>query len=187
MEPRACGVRALRLVAIGLAAMAGTSCGPSVSVSRPAGATGSVGGNDRVCVATAVDGRHETRVYAGSGQKVTRRTAHALREHHADVVIIGTSDLQRLAEECRSQEGRFVVVPEILEWEDRASGWSGRPDRVEVQLTLHDVASASAVRSVSVTVQTNFWSSAFGEWGNRPPEALLSEEFDRAAVGLLSP
>jgi hypothetical protein len=176
----------LLLGAIGLAMMAGMSCGPNVSVRPASDTTASVGGNDRVCVATAADGRHEMRVYAGSGQKVTTRTADALRQRHADVVIIGMGDLQQLSEECRSQDGRFVIVPEIRTWEDRASGWSGRPDRVEVQLTLHDAASGTEVRSVSVAAQTGYWSSAFTEWGNRPPEALLGEEFDKAAVGLLS-
>lgn len=40
--------------------------------------------------------------------------------------------------DTESLEYDYIVIPEILHWEDRATAWSGLPDKIEVSVEIYD-------------------------------------------------
>ena len=65
---------------------------------------------------------------------------------------------------------RYYVAPEILHWEDRATEWSGRPDRIEVQISIYDVNMQTEIASSVITGK-----SAWATFGGDHPQDLLPE------------
>jgi hypothetical protein len=41
----------------------------------------------------------------------------------------------------------YYVDPEILHWEDRATEWSGRPDTIEIRISIYDSTSEDELAS----------------------------------------
>ncbi len=66
-----------------------------------------------------------------------------------------------------------MVTTEILHWEDRATEWSGRPDRVEVQISVYDTSTREEVASSSYSGK-----SKWATFGGDHPQDLLSEPTD---------
>ena len=69
-----------------------------------------------------------------------------------------------------SQEYGYFVEPRILHWEDRNTEWSGKPDRIEIQVTIFDTASKSELAKTSFTGK-----SKWGTLGGDHPQDLLTE------------
>ena len=66
----------------------------------------------------------------------------------------------------------------ILHWEDRATEWSGKADRVKVSLPLY--RSGSLVGSALVTANSSWWT-----FGGDHPEDLLDTPFESYAASLV--
>jgi hypothetical protein len=58
----------------------------------------------------------------------------------------------QLIETARDQGIPYVLLPDILHWEERATEWSGRRDRIEVRLDLID-ASANDTLDTAVILR----------------------------------
>jgi len=69
----------------------------------------------------------------------------------------------------------YYVQPEILHWEDRATEWSGKSDRLEIQVLLYDTSSKSEIMSSSYKGKSQWLT--FG--GDHPQDLLPkpTEEF----------
>ena len=65
----------------------------------------------------------------------------------------------------------YLIEPKILHWEDRATEWSGKADRVKVSLPLY--RSGSLVGSALVTANSSWWT-----FGGDHPEDLLDTPFE---------
>lgn len=100
-----------------------------------------------VLISVPRDASYGAIFYRGSGTKTARAVQAAFRRHasQADMVAeCGQTDCLILASQ---RAYGYFVRPEILHWEDRATYWSGRPDRVEVRLTLYDLATGLPIAS----------------------------------------
>lgn len=115
-----------------------------------------------VLVATPKNGAYDRKEYQASGQQ----TATAVRSAFArfsDTVVISSrcTDLP-----CLQTEGAngytYLVVPEILHWEDRNTEWSGIPDRVEVKLVIFDSRSNTQVASIVISGKSK-WATFGGD------------------------
>ena len=167
-------------------------CAPSplVRLSGPAKAAAAASRQDRICILTPADGRFESKVYEGTGQIVASRIVYALRADYADLLVLNPGSESDAKVDCGERGGRYLVVPAILHWEERATGWSGLPDHIEIQVSLRDLTSGTT-RQFLFDAQTSmgvggFLWAAFFEWGNLPASRLLDARFDRAVVALLS-
>jgi len=65
----------------------------------------------------------------------------------------------------------FTIKPEILHWEDRATEWSGRPDRVSISLQTYDRHGRTVDASV-IDAKSSWWTL-----GADKPEAQLTRAF----------
>ena len=121
-----------------------------------------------VVIATPADGAYGVRPYKNSGRMV----AAALRE-----AIISHSKQADIAEESSGtgldrfsvDKYRYYIEPTILHWEDRATEWSGKSDRITVQIDLFDLQTHDKI-AASVIEGKSKWAT-FG--GDHPQDLLL--------------
>lgn len=129
-----------------------------------------------VIVATPIDGRYESKIYQGSGVMTAAAVRSAFSQYSHDV---------RVEEQCRSinclrQPGftGYYVIPEILHWEDRATEWSGIPDKIQVKLSIYGGEGFIPLTSV-VLSGTSKWAT-FG--GDHPQDLLEQPVMDYVAA-----
>lgn len=126
---------------------------------------------DAIYVLVSPNGTHGPTDYPKSGQMTSRQLQSALLRHVRTVVIGGPSDNfnKGLADAI---DGGFTVliVPTILHWEDRATEWSVRSDKLEVQLEVIDVSSGKRIAKTSIKGR-----SGLATFGGDHPQDLLPE------------
>jgi hypothetical protein len=67
----------------------------------------------------------------------------------------------------------YYVVPEIVRWEDRATEWSGIPDKVEIKISIYE--GLTWMNLASAIIYGKSKSFTFGSL----PEELLPEPIDK--------
>lgn len=129
-----------------------------------------------VVIATPEDGRHDARVYAGSGLQ----TGIALQAAFGQF-----TNSTRLVKDCaavdclrgQAEGGRYLVVPQIVNWEDKFTAWAGA-DRLQVQVSVYDAADAREITSVLIESEEQDLLSG------TDVEDLLQELFDPYVTAL---
>jgi len=126
--------------------------------------------NATALVALAEDGRFEKIDYPGSGRKTALAVSEAFARHLRMVdVTAQTGSFSQHLEQARTGRFDYLVVPTVVHWEDRATEWSGRPDRIEIEIRAVDVPSTNTISLGSITGK--------GKWatfGGDVPEDLLA-------------
>ena len=74
---------------------------------------------------------------------------------------------------AKASGATYLVAPEILHWEDRATEWSGKPDRVDVDIRVIAPTSGAVIAS-SVISGKSKWAT----FGGDHPQDLLPEPVD---------
>lgn len=120
-----------------------------------------------VLIATPVNGSYEGKEYQNSG----KMTASAVRSAFArfassTTVLPECNDISCLG---RDPSHDYCVIPEILHWEDRATEWSGIPDRIEVKISIFDI-NRKVIASAIISGK-----SKWATFGGDHPQDLLPE------------
>ena len=63
---------------------------------------------------------------------------------------------------------KYLVYPTILHWEDRATEWSGRSDKVEIKVVVVDVLTGNTITGSIIK-----GSSGLATFGGDHPQDLL--------------
>ena len=71
----------------------------------------------------------------------------------------------------------YVLKAQILHWEDRATEWSAKPDRVKISLPLYK--SGQLIGSALVSAKSSYWT-----FGADHPEDLMDAPFEAYAASL---
>lgn len=123
-----------------------------------------------IVVATPKNGFYEHDEYKSSGRQTAAATQAAFARFSNQVTVSSTcADLPCLQAESTPRSG-YLVVPQILHWEDRATEWSGKPDRIEVKVIIFDAQSAKEVASTIISGK-----SKWATFGGDHPQDLLPE------------
>ncbi len=156
------------LIAFGCLLLAGCSAKyNSVSVTK---STELLARNRPVVISTSADGRYNTTTYSGSGTSTANAVSAAFARFTDNVKTIpACTDLPCLKQHSQLNEG-YYVVPQILHWEDRATEWSGIPDKIEVKITVYNANSDNVVSS-SILSGRSKWAT----FGGDHPQDLLAE------------
>ncbi|MDZ7749420.1 MAG: DUF4823 domain-containing protein [Halofilum sp. (in: g-proteobacteria)] len=121
-----------------------------------------------VYVSVPEPGRYESTVYHGSGQKTAQVIQQSFARHARRVVSgRGPEFFQQALATARERNVDYLVYPSIIHWEERATEWSGIPDRVEVKIEVVDVDSERTLQSGIIEGE-----SAVMTFGGRPEELL---------------
>ena len=123
-----------------------------------------------VLISTPQDGWYANTQYRNSG-KMTANAIRAAFSKYASVVEVNDSCH---GDDCLSAidvtKHGYYVKPEILQWEERATEWSGKPDRIEIQIVVFDTMTKKELANSSYTGK-----SKWGTFGGDHPQDLLPE------------
>jgi hypothetical protein len=125
--------------------------------------------NASAYIMVAKNGTYSSRTYAGSGKTVSQQTQAALARFLARVDMAPANENRAAAfREARKNAYDYVFEPVILHWEDRATAWSGKPDRISVKLVVWDPQTEEVV-STGIEKASSKW----GTLGGDHPQDLL--------------
>lgn len=116
------------------------------------------------------DGRYGSTIYQGSGQNTAQLITASLLRYIR--VVFTSEDFEEYStaiEKAKSKTLSLVFYPTILHWEDRATEWSGIPDRASVKISVYDVNTETEVDSVIIEGTSGL--ATFG--GDHPQDLLL--------------
>jgi hypothetical protein len=120
---------------------------------------------DQVAIALPKDGQYGETVYAGSGNMVQLAVINCLNSK--GLMAVTTEDAG-VAVRQRAKVHQWQVKPIILEWEDRATEWSGKPDRIRIELQTTDSDGRICDRTVVSGV------SKWATFGGDNPQDMLT-------------
>jgi hypothetical protein len=126
------------------------------------------------------DGRYGSKLYPGSGEQ----TAHALLAAvtkplgHA-VVTQAREDRAAARTKAKDIGAAYVFELTIVNWEDHATEWSGKTDKITIALSVYEVATGRDLTSTVVRA-----SSKWGTLGGDHPQDLLPQTFERVVANL---
>jgi len=130
--------------------------------------------NAKILISTPEDGQYANKNYPSSGHWTSKEISSAFKRHSNQVkVTINCDSVAQCLFEAEKAGYDYLVFPEILHWEDRATEWSGKPDRVEVKISTYKVQSKFEIHSTIIAGK--------GKWfilGGDHPQDLLSEPID---------
>lgn len=121
----------------------------------------------RFLLVTPVNGMYGDIIYPTSGNDVIQALIRELQRY---TNAISTIPVPVTIEQIYPQDLErtdYVVIPQILHWEDRATGWSFRPDRIEVRFDIFD-NQRHLIDSYNIRGR-----SAYIVWFSRQPNSLL--------------
>lgn len=121
-----------------------------------------------VIIATPTNGRYGNENYQASGEMTASATRAAFARYSNRITVSAScSDIDCLKNQ---QSFDYYVVPEILHWEDRATEWSGLPDRVEIKVAIYDGETFETLASTIFSGK-----SKLATFGGDHPQDLLQE------------
>ena len=133
-----------------------------------------------IYIAMPQDGVSGLDTYRGSGQ-LTAQIVRAAFERRAYTVKNATQSqpLDQALETAKRTKCSYLVYPTIVHWEDRATSWSGIPDRVEIKIDILDVASGEIQHSTTIK-----GTSGLRRLGNSQPQDLLPQPIEEFVLTL---
>lgn len=127
--------------------------------------------NGKVLITTPEYGTYGEKKYPSSGHMTAQAVKAAFSRHTNHVSI---SDTCASTEECRKESKdigyTYLAIPEILHWEDRATEWSGLPDRIEIKLIIVALDNGEVIHSTIISGK-----SKWATFGGDHPQDLLPE------------
>jgi hypothetical protein len=136
--------------------------------------------DSRIYIAIPFDATFKKSVAVGSG-KATAQALYAAFARYSKGVYIGPrpESMSEALETARKYSADYLVYPNIIRWEDRATEWSGRRDRLELKVDLVDPKTSALVFSRNI--------QGTGKWmtdGGDTPTDLLPQPCDEFANAL---
>ncbi len=124
-----------------------------------------------ILVTTPADGQFGSRIYERSGSVMACDVGSAFETFASDIVRVPfVESVKEALALARTKKSRYLVIPKITHWEDRATEWSGRPDRVAIRMRVVDVRSGAEIVNVEIKGKSS-WLTLGGDH----PEQLLKE------------
>jgi len=74
-----------------------------------------------------------------------------LRHTKGVSITTNCSSIDSCLNEAKDSGYSYLVYPEILHWEERATEWSGKPDRIEVKITLLSADNGEIIHSTIIS------------------------------------
>jgi hypothetical protein len=122
-------------------------------------------------VALSEDGSYGSKNYVGSGRLLSNVIRSGLVTHINDVTVAENPEsLKSSITTAQGNGSDILFYPTILHWEDRATEWSGKADKVKVKIVTWDVKQNTEVSSAIID-----GASGLATFGGDHPQDLLPE------------
>ncbi len=136
--------------------------------------------NASALIGVSSDGDFLDEHYEGSGQATTQAILGAFGVFLLRAEVLSKkSSLEEGVEEAKLRGITHYVHPTIVHWEERATEWSGKPDRIEVRIQIIEVNSGGIVDTVTLSGKSKWFT-----FGGDHPEELLNEPLRQYATEL---
>lgn len=132
-----------------------------------------------VAIATPANGSYGGKEYAGSGSSTATAVQAAFAKFARETSVVADCQTLSCLTEKIGANADYLVVPEILHWEDRNTEWSGIKDKLEVRLAIYDARSAKLL-AVSSLAGKSKWAT----FGGDHPQDLLPEPINNYVASL---
>lgn len=123
-----------------------------------------------VLILVPTDGWYGSIRYPDSGIMTVRAIEAAFSKRAKRVGVVRDCDLEECLKAIDVERYGYFVWPKILHWEERATEWSGKPDRIEIQITIYDTKTKQQIAKSSYTGK-----SKWATFGGDHPQDLLPE------------
>lgn len=151
-----------------------SGCADSHSVSPISNNSERLSASGFAYIAVPRDGRYGATTYGGSGQTTAQIVASAFAKHIDRFEVSLRMEQPEVAMAKAKELGAtYLVIPVIVHWEDRATEWSAISDKVEVRITVQDVASGRTLAGAVVSGK-----SGLATFGGDHPQDLLPKPMD---------
>ena len=123
----------------------------------------------RVVIATPENGSYGSERYSSSGASTASAVQAAFARHTSDLVV--STECRNIA--ClreKHPDGFYFVVPLILHWEDRATEWSGKKDKIEIKISIYGATGDQEIAGTLIGGK-----SKWATFGGDHPQDLLPE------------
>ena len=80
---------------------------------------------------------------------------------------------------AKDQGYTYLVQPEILHWEERATEWSGKSDRIKIRISIAEAETGNVIDSEIITGK-----SKWVTFGGDHPQDLLPTPINKYVVSL---
>lgn len=172
--------RRILLVLVVLMAMLGCADSHSLKVNQ-VDSNVQLDPNSAVYIALSHDGQYGNHYYAGSGKMLSQTIKSELVAIMNNVVIAkAPEDYDAALDFASMRKFDYLVYPTILHWEDRATEWSAKPDKVKVKIVVVDVKSGAVVQSGIIDGK-----SGIATFGGDKPQDLLPIPIKEFLAGML--
>lgn len=115
------------------------------------------------------NGQYNAHTYPDSGYATARAVVQALAPHtNKFLQATSVEDLDSAISKAKQGNLRYVFQTTILNWEDRATEWSGIPDKISLSFVIYDVQTGEKVASAISNA-----SSKWATFGGDHPQDLL--------------
>jgi hypothetical protein len=87
-------------------------------------------------------------IYPKSGKYTASAIREALLHYTNEVSILTKYDTNDIIPSVDKNRYSYIFKPEILHWEERATEWSGLPDRIGIKITVYDTTNDNILSSL---------------------------------------
>jgi hypothetical protein len=166
----------LRALCVSLVLMWLSSCTATSSQRDERALESTLEASRSVLVIIPDDGWYEEQVYAGSGAHTSTSVAEAFADHAPRVEQMRVPPGRTAHQVALDAGAGYLVIPRITHWEDRATEWSGKRDRIGLTLTLFEPGKQEPLAAVEIEGK-----SKWATFGGDHPQDLLAKPI-RACV-----
>jgi hypothetical protein len=123
-----------------------------------------------IVITTPSNGYYGDEEYSSSGKMTVTAVRSAFAKFSNNVTITANCKELSCLKESSSPKSDYYVIPEILHWEERATEWSGMPDKIKVKLSIYESQNWRELSSNIISGE-----SKWATFGGDHPQDLLPE------------
>ncbi|MFX0203268.1 MAG: DUF4823 domain-containing protein [Candidatus Hodarchaeota archaeon] len=147
-----------------------TGCAASYKYADLKPITAKLDSTKGVLISTPQDGWYENTEYPNSGRMTANAIRAAFSKYSSTVDVVDSCHGENCLNSIDSKKYGYYVKPDILLWEERATEWSGKPDKIEIQIVIFEAATKEEIANTSYTGKSK-WATLGGDH----PQDLLPE------------
>ncbi|KLV05503.1 hypothetical protein ABT56_11040 [Photobacterium aquae] len=141
-----------------------------------------INSTNSIYIALSKDGSYGNHYYTGSGNMLSKTIQSSLLKRLNNVEIAKQPELFNDALISAKQGGYdYLFYPTIMHWEDRATEWSAKPDKVTVKISVIDVDTQAEIKSAIVDGK-----SGLATFGGDHPQDLLPIPVEKFTTALFN-
>ncbi len=136
--------------------------------------------SDSIYIAVSKDGLYGSRTYVGSGLNSSQIMLAAFAKR-SQRVEVGSAhqELTEALKYAKLNNFSYLIYPTILHWEDRATEWSGIPDKVEIRVDVTASTRGNIIDSAIIKGK-----SGIATFGGDHPQDLLPKPVEEYVASL---